>query len=86
MLGFIHDNNNVLFIFFHFTFSWSPDDGYCILDMFPRGLKSTNENLNFTKKKMVKESTQKNMRVLKMIMEYKTLLLGYDIDILKFPL
>lgn len=34
---------------------------------------------------MVKESTQKNMRALRMIMEYKTLLLGYDIDILKFP-
>lgn len=34
---------------------------------------------------MVKESTQKNMRALTMIMEYKTLLLGYDIDILKFP-
>ena len=35
---------------------------------------------------MVKESSQKNMRTLKMIMEYKTLLLGYDIDVLKFPL
>lgn len=35
---------------------------------------------------MVKESTQKNMRALRMIMEYKTLLLGYDISILKFPL
>ena len=31
---------------------------------------------------MVKESTQKNMRALRMIMQYKTLLLGYDIDIL----
>ena len=49
--------------------------------MFPRGLKSTNAYLIFIKK-MVKKSTQKNMRALRMIMQYKTLLLGYDIDIL----
>ena len=60
MLGFIHNNNNELFVFFHFTFSWSPDDGSCIPDMFPRGLKGTNAYLIFIKKNGKREYSEKH--------------------------